>query len=66
MAVIKKGYVWVVITNTGVPGNAIYSVDATGAIAVGTAAAGQTQIPNATLETTVASGGDLGLIRVDF
>jgi hypothetical protein len=66
MGVIKKGYVWINLVNTGSAGAAIYSVDADGTIAAGTAGAGQTQIPNATLETTVASAGDLALIRVDF
>ena len=64
--VARAGTIWVNLTGTGVPGAAIYYVDATGALGIGTAAAGQTQIPNAELETTVSNTGDLGRIRFRF
>jgi len=57
MAVIEEGYVYVNITNTGAKGAAIYSVDADGTIAVGTAGAGQTQLTGSKLDETVASAG---------
>ena len=66
MAVLRKGYIWVVIAKTGVPGNALYYVNSTGLISVGTAGGGQTDLTGCTLETTVATNGDLGLIRVDL
>ena len=65
-AIMRKGYIWVTIAaTTGVPGATLYSVDATGAIEIGTAGAGQTQLTGWSLENTVASAGDLGLIRVE-
>jgi hypothetical protein len=66
MAVVRKGYIWAVITETGVPGNQLNSVNATGAIGVGAAVAGETDMVGATLESTVVSAGDLGIVRVDF
>lgn len=63
MAVLKRGYIWVAIENTGAPGDVLYSDDTTGAIGTGAPGAGQTAL-SGTLESTVASAGDLGLIRV--
>ena len=66
VGVNRNGTMWVTLAGTGSPGAAIYYIDATGALGIGTAAAGQTQIPNAELETTVASTGTLGKIRFNF
>jgi hypothetical protein len=63
VGVITAGKVWVPIVNTGVPGNAIYSVDADGTIGVGTASTGETQL-NGTLETVVSTAGGLGIIKL--
>ena len=64
-AVMKKGYIWVEVADTGSPGDALNFVNATGVIGVGAAGAGETDLTGWTLESTVASGGDLGLIRVN-
>ena len=66
VGVNRAGTMTVALAGTGVPGAAIYYVDATGALGIGTAVAGQTQITDAELETTVASSGDLGVIRFKF
>jgi hypothetical protein len=64
MGVLREGYIWVEIENTGSPGDALYTDDVTGEIGAGAPGAGETALPNSTLETTVSSAGDLGLIRV--
>ena len=66
MGVMRKGYMWVVIANTGTPGQNLFYTDATGLISQGTASTGETQLTGCTLESTVSSNGDLGLIRVDL
>jgi len=63
-AVMRKGYIWCVIADTGSPGAVLNFVNATGAIGVGAAGAGETDLTGWTLESTVASGGDLGLVRI--
>jgi len=64
-AIMRKGYLWVTVADAGVPGDALNYVDATGAIGVGTPEAGETALPEATLETTVGAG-ELAVIRVNF
>lgn len=57
MAVLEEGYIYVNVTNTGAKGAAIYSVDADGTIAVGTAGAGQTQLTGSFLDETISAAG---------
>jgi len=63
MAVMRAGYCWVNVQDTGSPGAALNYNTTTGLIGVGDPGAGELVFPG-TLESTVASGGDLGLIRV--
>jgi hypothetical protein len=64
-AILVEGYCWVAInTASASPGSALFYNDTTGAIEAGTASTGETQL-NATLETTITSSGQLGLIRLD-
>jgi hypothetical protein len=63
MAVLRSGYCWVTVADTGSPGAKLNYNTTTGAIGVGAPGAGEAEFPG-TLETTVASGGTLGLIRV--
>ena len=65
MAVMRSGYCWVTVADTGSPGDLLNYNTTTGAIGVGTPAAGEAVLPG-TLETTVSSGGTLGLIRVNL
>jgi hypothetical protein len=64
-AILTEGYCWVAInTASASPGDALFYNDTTGAIEAGTASTGETQL-NATLETTISSSGQLGLIKLD-
>lgn len=65
MAVMKSGYCWAVIADTGVPGAVLNYNTTTGAIGTGVPGAGEKVLPG-TLESTVSSGGDLGLIKVEL
>lgn len=62
--VMRYGYIYVEIQNTGVPGAALKYNDTTGLISTGAAGAGETVLPGS-LESTVASNGDIGLIYVE-
>jgi hypothetical protein len=64
MAVMQEGSIFVTLITTGTKGADIYSVDADGTIGAGTAVAGQTQIPGAKLEETVAATGQVVKIRL--
>ncbi len=63
--IVRKGYMWVPIVNTGGPNVPVKVVKATGLLDVGAVTPADVAIP-AVLITTVASGGDLGLVRFDF
>jgi hypothetical protein len=62
-AILRKGYVWCKFSNTGSAGNAICYTDADGVLKSGAASTGETDLVG-TLETDVATIGDLGLIRL--
>lgn len=64
VVVLREGYVYVAIAGTGNIGAAIFYDDTTGAIGVGTAGAGETQITNATLEEVVTVTGEIAKIRL--
>jgi hypothetical protein len=61
---LRTGYVNLDVKNTGAKGAALYSVDATGEVYVGTASTGQTQIP-VTLEETLTAAG-VAICRARF
>ena len=64
-AVLTEGYCWAAInTASASPGDKLYYDDTTGAIEAGSGGAGKTPL-NATLETTISSSGQLGLIKLD-
>jgi hypothetical protein len=65
MAVMRSGYCWVTVADTGSPGAVLNYNTTTGAIGVGVPGAGEAVLPG-TLESTVASGGDLGLVRLNL
>ena len=62
--VVRDGYVWAPVSDIASRGSVLNYVDATGVIGAGAAGGGETDLTGWTLETDVASGGDLGLIRV--
>lgn len=64
VAILREGYVYVAVAGTGNIGDPLFYVDADGTIGTGTAAAGQTQIINATLEEVVAVTGEIAKIRL--
>jgi hypothetical protein len=61
--VLRKGYCYVDLQNTGAKGATLFYNDTTGLISAGTAGAGETQLDGCTLEQAVASAG-IALIRV--
>jgi hypothetical protein len=61
--VIRKGYCYVDLQNTGTKGATLFYNDTTGLISAGTAGAGETQMDGCTLEETKAAAG-IALIRV--
>jgi len=63
--VIRRGYVWVYCTGTGNAGsrNINYN-DTTGAIDLGTATTGETQLYGAELCNTITSSGSMALLRI--
>ena len=63
MSIIRDGYVYALIADNGSRGAALNSVDATGAIGVGAAGAGETDLTGWTLEQDVVAG-NIALIRV--
>lgn len=63
-ALIREGYLWVVIPTGGNPGDSIKYNNTTGVLDVGTAGVGETQLDGAQLDTTTAAGA-LGVIRLD-
>lgn len=65
MAIIRKGMVWVTVSETGSPGDALNSVDATGVIGVGAAGAGETDLTGWTLEDSVGVGGGIARVRIN-
>jgi len=64
--IMRKGYIWAVVATAAVAGTALHYDDTTGIIDSGAASTGETAMTNCELVTTVASNGDLGLIRVDM
>lgn len=64
-AIMRKGYLWVIVADAGVPGDALNYVDATGAIGVGAPEVGETALTEVTLETTVGAG-ELAVVRANF
>lgn len=64
-AVMKSGWIWATIADAGSPGDALNFVNLTGAIGVGAAGAGETDLTGWTLESTVGAG-ELGLVRVNM
>lgn len=64
LPVLRDGYAFITLAGTGVPGASLYMTNATGAVGIGTAGAGQTQLTNWTLESTVSTTGTIGLVRV--
>lgn len=64
LGVLKKGYIYLTIANTGAKAAALKIVDATGVISVGTASTGESQLP-AVLDQTLGAAG-VARCRVDF
>ena len=64
VSVLRKGYVWCKFSTTGSAGDAICYVDADGELKSGAPTGGVDTILVGSLETDVASIGDLGLIRL--
>lgn len=62
--VLRDGYAYAAIAGTGAPGASLYFTNATGALGIGTASTGQTQLSTWSLESTIATTGDIGKIRV--
>jgi hypothetical protein len=65
LPVMREGYAWVTVADAGDPGDVLNYVDASGAIGVGAPEAGETALPEVTLETTVTAGG-IAIVRVNF
>lgn len=63
-ALMRFGYIWIVIPAGGNPGDAVFYDDTTGIIDVGTAGAGETQLDGAQLDT-ITVAGELGVVRLD-
>ena len=63
VGIIREGYVWAVCPASCAPGANVKYTVASGVIDAGTAGAGETQIDNATWESTTAAG-ELGVIRL--
>jgi hypothetical protein len=64
ISILRDGYMYLALAGTGSPGDAIYFVNATGALGIGTATTGQTQLSNWSLESTIATTGAIGKVRV--
>lgn len=62
-AILRDGYIYTVCPTGCNPGDAVKYVDATGILDSGAATAGQTQLDDATWETTAAAG-ELAVIRI--
>lgn len=62
--VMRKGYIWVVCPTGCVPGDSVKYNDTTGVIDAGVAGAGETQLNNASFETTAAAGG-LAVLKLE-
>lgn len=60
----KFGRVWVDVGGVGAVGDGIYYVNATGALGVGTATTGQTQIPNCKIFYYPATSNGLAVIEL--
>jgi len=63
MAVMEDGWLYAAIADTGSPGDLLKYTNATGVIGTGAAGAGETKLPG-TLESTITTGGDIGLIHI--
>lgn len=64
VAILKTGWIYLKITNTGNAGTVINANDTTGVIKSGAAGAGETVIPGATLEENVTVAGTVALCRL--
>jgi hypothetical protein len=67
--ILRKGKIWVACTGTGVAGSRLVAYDdITGAIVLGTAGAGETQLDPRKVEllNTVSSGETLCLLRINY
>lgn len=63
MAVMEEGWCYVAISNTGSPGDALKYNTTTGVLGAGAPGGGEAVLPG-TLESTVSTGGDIGLVRI--
>ncbi len=62
-ALMREGYIWVVIPSGGTPGDLIKYDNTTGVIDTGAAGVGETRLDGAQLDTTTVAG-ELGVIRL--
>jgi len=62
--VFRSGKIWVTFANVGAINDVVKFNDTTGLISSGAPGAGETAIPNATLDSVVATIGDLGIVRI--
>ncbi len=63
MAIMRSGWIYLKIENTGSVGIALNMNDTTGVIKAGSPVAGETAIPGATLEDEVTVAGTIALCR---
>jgi hypothetical protein len=64
VSIMRKGYMLLDVKNTGSQGAAMYAVNTSGEVYVGTASTGQTDIP-VTLDETITAAG-IARCRVQF
>ncbi len=64
VAILKSGWIYLNITNTGTAGSALNMNDTTGVIKAGAPGAGETAIPGGTLEKTVNIADTIALCRI--
>lgn len=63
--ILSMGQIYVLLAGAGNFGDPLFYTDATGAIDAGTAGAGESDIPNSRLLTTISTGG-LAVIELNF
>ena len=67
VSVLRSGYINLKLTTGGNPGDALFYVNATGVIDVGTAGSGQTQLTAAQAELqTVTAAAAVGVVRINL
>lgn len=64
LTILKSGWIYLKITNTGSKGDALNMNDTTGVLKAGAPGAGETAVPGGTLQEAVASANTIALCRI--